>query len=119
MVRRSLDVGIMGASIKILINASVLKIEWLTGQEVTGKYQNFDYFQPLSLLVDTCRCSLICRNRIFEFGQLWCRTEIRKSHLVPVHLNAGIFCTLMQWYSVYCTNWKIMFYLNVVFLAAR
>ena len=23
--------------------------------------------------------------------------------LVLVLLNAGIFCTLMQWYSVYCT----------------
>ena len=59
-----------------------------------GKYQNFDYFQSLSLLAGTCGGSLRCQNKNFDFGQLWCRTEIRKSRLVLVHLNAGIFVLL-------------------------
>ena len=94
LVRKSLDVGIMVAFIENLISASVVKIEWLTGQEVIGKYRNFNYFQSLSLLVDTCKCSLRCQNQNFNFGWLWWRTGIRKSCLVLVHLNAGIFVLL-------------------------
>ena len=37
LVERSLYGGIGGTSSEILPKASVLKIEWLTGQEVTGR----------------------------------------------------------------------------------
>ena len=109
LVRKSLDVGIVVAFIENLINASVLKIEWLTGQEVIGKYWNFDYFQSLSLLVDTCRCSLRCQKWNFDFVQLWWRTGIRKKLFSIGTLKCWYLCTLMQWYSVYCTSWKMRF----------
>ena len=40
----------------------------MTGQEVDGKYQNFNKFPLLSLLVDTSGGFQCCQNRNFDFG---------------------------------------------------
>ena len=40
----------------------------MTGQEVNGKYRNFDKFPLLSLLVDTSGGFQSCQNQNFDFG---------------------------------------------------
>ena len=44
-----------------------------------GKYQNFNDFQSLSLLVDTCRCSLRCQSQIFDLVDYGEELELEKA----------------------------------------
>ena len=104
LIRNALGAGNLLAFIEILLMVSrSKKIEWLTGREVNGQQRNFANFQSLSLLVDTCGGFKAAKIEILILDDYSVELEIRNNCLVLVLLNAGIFCTLMQWYSVYCT----------------